>query len=233
VKTVWPGAPGENNRAGGDGAHPSAEASAGKLPKWLAFHEAGHAVAKLAQDEVDAIPGPFIRRVLIRPSTEWTTPLTSYRGVDLCGTMGLVEMDARAWLSRRADCADDPHYRHDARLDAIVDLAGPITEAKAKRMSSLAGFLLFCVMASGEDVRKAKARIAIADGIPDETVKLGETWEAATAVLRRHWRAVTALAEALLADLEIDGEEVDRIVAEAMPGAFPRLVAEVAERRAP
>jgi hypothetical protein len=87
-------------------------------------------------------------------------------------------------------------------------------------------------MASGVDVRKARAKIAIADGIADEDVKLTETWDTATKLLRRHWRAVTALAEALLLHLEIDGDEVQRIVAEAMPTAFPKLVARIGERRA-
>jgi hypothetical protein len=200
-----------------------ADQPANKVPQWLAYHEAGHAVAKLAQDEVEPIRGPTIRRVLIRPLAEWTLPLVSTRGHTLHGTCGMVEMDSRAWLMRRADCAADPAYRHDARLDAVVDLAGPVAEAKARRMSSLAGFLTFVEVAAGEDVRKARAKIAIADAIADEDVKLGDTWDTTTNLLRRHWPAVAALAEALLVEHEIDGEDVERIVVAALPTAFPRL----------
>jgi hypothetical protein len=41
--------------------------------RWVADHEAGHAVARLVQDRQTGRPGPPIRRVVIIPeSNPWT-----------------------------------------------------------------------------------------------------------------------------------------------------------------
>jgi hypothetical protein len=194
-------------------------------PRWIAYHEAGHAIARLALDETEPFPGPVIRRALIRRRSEWGQPLQLERGgVDSSGIAGIVEKDPRAWLYLSGMMSSDPRYRHAAGLDAIEAVAGPVAEAKARHLSSGAGYLGF-VLGTSNDLEQVRAKLAIAAGITADEVRFSDTWGAATHLLRRHWRAVKAVAEALVLQMELQGDEIERLVLGAMPEAFPRLLA--------
>lgn len=151
-------------------------------------------------------------------------PLQLEPGVDSGGIAGIAEKDPRAWSFLKDIMSGDAQYRHAAGLDAIEAVAGPVAEAKARHWSSGAGYLAF-VLGTSDDLDAARFKLAIATGIAADKVEFSDIWGAATTLLRQHWRAVGAVAEALLLRLELDGDEIERLVVDAMPEAFPRLLA--------
>src|SRR5689334_12813268 len=66
------------------------------MPRYLAYHEAGHVVARLALDLTAPCPAPYIRRVFLRPPEAWTTRFIDDTGCDYGQLQGMMEAKPRA-----------------------------------------------------------------------------------------------------------------------------------------
>jgi hypothetical protein len=91
-----------------------------------------------------------------------------------------------------------PRPQAPAQNDAVVALGGPIAELRRFRYSQLEQDQFWATAWSG-DLANARARY---DG------KLTRAIRRADRLLRRHWRAVERVADALLQRGELTGEEV-------------------------
>lgn len=191
-----------------------------KIPKYLAVHEAGHAVAACILYRVVGVSGwhPF-SRVFVRPRTDWQTPHVTRRGAAIpCGGM-LDEPDFYKPMFRKvrnAGLAPDLLATMRARMEAgaIVSIAGPFAEARYRRQSQAAAILAggdgdwkFIKMTTGEFCRtKAEQSALIAD------------LERRTSALLRvpaNWQAVLNVADALLAKRSLTSKQVYRIMGNA------------------
>src|SRR5690242_20377652 len=131
-------------------------AANGGVPRYLAFHEAGHAVARLALDRVAPCPGPVIRHVMVRPADTWGTPFAEADGLAQ-DTQGFVDTQTRVcswspWLDKTVEhvgVTEERRAESVAReravvwLDILEALAGPVAEARCRRETSLAGVRRF------------------------------------------------------------------------------------------
>ena len=164
-------------------------------------------MAQLAQDEHQDTPAPFIE--------EGWIDLDRIRDPQNTDDLGCVQADDRACPHYEYRLAHDPAYQHDAWLDA-----GPRAECRVRRWSSIAGYLSFH---KGGDFQRARRKVLVQRDGRTEGERMDAAWDEAGVLVRRHWPAITALAEALVARAHLDGDEVEAIVADAMPTAFPDL----------
>jgi hypothetical protein len=182
---------------------------------FVAFHEAGHVVARLAHAKDEEVPPPMLKRVVARPRKDWGTPFTRWRGDGARGLSGTTEMDMRV-LMATIPSIKEGHPELAASLpgriwrDAIEYLAGPVAEAQAKHQKSSCAIKASWHSTDLENARECLEAINRAD---DFDLLWRETW----VLVRRHWPAVLALGKALQDRHELDGEEAEDIVFEAMP----------------
>ena len=106
----------------------------GLVPPWLAFHEAGHAVAQLALDErMPTAPAP-VWRVVARRRGKWEEPYTDGLGREIMDIQGLVEGRDRCRPIEWDDAVrcGGPRLawaREALWLEVLQGLAGPVAEA--------------------------------------------------------------------------------------------------------
>lgn len=177
--------------------------------KWLAYHEAGHAVARLALDLVCEYPGPYTHRLIALPNNRLADGITDRRGNHIGDALGLAEQDSRVNLAvLPVLMASDlwptvrEHTLRQARYDIIECFAGPAAEG-IHRKSSKASTMLYHHLLGGTDFTRP-AMLAEALGIADHLNLFDEAWR----LMRSRWTSVRAVAEALHERLELDGEEV-------------------------
>ena len=124
--------------------------------------------------------------------------------------------------------------RHLARREVIELMAGYYAEGRLRHWTHVVSYFKFH---ANQDGKRAWEALEILTGVAGDGSKHGprEWWgvlqelsEKAWALVRVHWPAITALAEALLAKGELS-DEIKEIVAGSMPAAFPKLRAQMAE----
>ena len=179
-----------------------------RIGKWLAYHEAGHAVARLALDRELPYPGPMVYRVSITQHMDHR--IISSRGFDT-GAIGIAEMGARVWLSELPELIADARYwqqheesvKRKARLDIIESYAGPAAEGISRRYSK--GWIHLAFRTSDDFTRPVEVAKLLPMGNLDDLYN--EAWR----LMRRHWPSVKAVADALWIAKELDCEEVTRL----------------------
>jgi hypothetical protein len=209
----------------------------------LCHHEAGHAVARLALDERLGEPGPPILRVVVRPRAEWGTPYVGADGV-AHACLGIVEGDPRVPLWQLEDPAAAGRreaIRPDVTADMLENIAGPAADLRwqvrmerahvVPRLMQELGRTHYLTGPGNEGDMEYAARRAryLAGPDGDASALLREAWDKACELVNGHWEAIAALARRLRAQAAVAGEEVEAIVAAAMPGAFPLLLGRVAK----
>ncbi len=171
-------------------------------------------MARLALNERSRLPGPHIRRVVVRERGAWAEPFVGVRGDVTESLCGVVEMDQRCFSWNFKAAQGHPELEAQAReamwLDTVEDLAGPVAETRARGWSVGACWLM---LGKGGDFRRARARLRLLGRVSD----LQTAWDEAWVLVREHWPAVRAVAERLRERNELDGEEVEQMVQAVMP----------------
>lgn len=167
----------------------------------VAVHEAGHAVARLANP-----PHPEITSL-------------SIAGLPV-GILGLVDT-AAMWQPYMAVSQASPEtidlWRELAWKDVIFHLAGPIAELRWRRHSRLS--ILFvtsqfrerCLENDshelGSDLDRVRARLLWA--YPDDPHQaFNDAWEETEELVAKHWRTIVSLGRTLLKKGRIEGEDL-------------------------
>ncbi len=189
--------------------------------KYVAHHEAGHAVASWAMQRELGHDWIHFHRVFIRTKEQAKAgPYIDYRGREV-DCIGMLEGPSR-YNSVRRPVADIEYVNmspertaefkemwQNMEADVVELLAGSIAEARRRRCSRFAAML----MGGMEDYEEAKAKVCDFHRNQDEiTQVLGRLEQKASKVVRNHWSSVTALATALVDRMEIDGEEATAII---------------------
>lgn len=167
----------------------------------VAIHEAGHAVAQLANP-----PHPRIDFISIVGLPD--------------GLLGLVQTEA-SWQPYMATCSVDPaiieHWRQLAQKDVINYLAGPIAELRWRRhprASIQFGSQQFgerCLdsdsLEPGNDLDRVRTRLLWA--FPDDPHGAFDcAWFDTEELVAMHWNAILFLGRALLEKGRIEGADL-------------------------
>ncbi len=166
-----------------------------------AVHEAGHAVALLADPPHPCID--FISIVGLRD-----------------GLLGLVEVQTR-WQPFMATCSASPEataqFRQLAYKDVTQHMAGPVAELRWRRLTR-AGILIagrwqrdHCLgsstLESGSDLDRIRTRLLWA--YPDDPHQaFSHAWAETEELVAKHWRAIVLLGRTLRNNGRIGGEEL-------------------------
>jgi hypothetical protein len=175
-----------------------------KYPRILAIHEAGHAV-------VGVIQGRWIDGVHMRTKQEVRTgdKIITERGVAV-HAQGLVEGSSMVHPASVKDCLAQgiviPVHRDFALIDMIGLAAGAVAEARHSRRS-VVEIMLFGGGTGDHEEMRARAEL-----LPDPHEAEDEAWASAKQLVRKHWRAVEALADVLQRRRYTPGEQVHAIV---------------------
>jgi len=179
-----------------------------KVTTGTAYHEAGHAVVR-------ARLGLSLRRVTVKP-----TP----------GTLGHVEgASLPRWLCNMMEAEDPWNHAWAVRriLHEITSLhAGALAERiKTKQALDVEG------AQSDRDQALDFASTVTPDSYPKEMRALWAWLELrASRLLREHWKAVEAVAQALLEQQALTGNQVLTVIAKADPSAIGSRPLSPAER---
>jgi hypothetical protein len=184
-------------------------------------HEAGHALARWRF-------GHATHRVVVqtRAAFEAGVGIRNHRG-DLIHCEGMVEgyeiCDGPHEASNLPATSASGFLDHvltrnvDREVDLIVSCAGYVAEARYRRWSPGA-----CAFAGALDdlahVRKVLDEWGLNEDARREAARLAEDRAKALVRSPRGWRAVKAMADALLARGELDGGEVARLCRDAYDG---------------
>jgi len=200
----------------------------GPVPRWVAVHEAGHAVAGWAMQRALGLEGYRFQRILVRSAEEVAA------GAHVTGLgcrvncLGMVEETARyqpvghyvpdgmqSAASRAERGRMIAAWRNNMEADVIELLAGTLAEARCRRIARTE------VLRSGGRGDYALALRKAHDFARDEH-ELGRLmnglWRRAATLLRdpAHWAAVGALADALLERHTLDGAEACTLIEQAV-----------------
>jgi hypothetical protein len=179
-----------------------------RIGKWLAYHEAGHAVARLALDRELPYPGQMVKRVSIVERIDQR--IISSRGT-VMHAIGMAEQDGRVQLATLPALMADPEYwsrfqadiEQRARMAIIESYAGPAAEGISRRWSKAGIYFTLCNtpdFTHPEDVSKLLP-MGNLDALYDEAWRL----------MRRNWPSVKTVADAWWIAKELDGDEVERL----------------------
>jgi hypothetical protein len=174
-------------------------------PEFVAHHEAGHAVAIVLAFRTAAwlpYPPPSVR---VR-SVEITEDTPGQWGGNCVGT----NIYSTRWP---IECIAEP-YRDLMEAQIVIHLAGGIAEAVHRGERRRQEVLAFAASNCSIDGDLKQARAVLADlrrltGCRYDEQRFAER---ALALLLAHWRAVEALAAALVEDHRIEGDQVEAIV---------------------
>jgi hypothetical protein len=198
-------------------------------PRYVAVHEAGHAVAGWVVQK--QIPGqesfrPFHCVVVRSPEEIRAGPYIDSRNRAL-EIQGIVEASDRYQSlgpeHRKQREETDPRFLESARCcmeaDVVVALAGPIAEAKYRHRSRVA-----VTLEGGRSDLEAATRKAadFARNRADLRAMMTMLYRRSLMVVREHWPVITSFSDALLAQGTIDVEE-----------ALPMFEAAMASQSAP
>ncbi len=119
-------------------------------------------MARLTLDELSGVPGPHIRRVVVRERGAWTESFVGVRDAWTTGLCGIVETDPRCFSWAFEGVQGHPAIEASAReamwLDAVEDLAGPAAETRARRWDSITAWVM---LGKGGDFRNARQRLEL------------------------------------------------------------------------
>lgn len=178
-------------------------------PRYWAIHEAGHAVTSCVTQMDLGWQWPPFGRVFLRSLSEIAAgPYEDDRG-RRHHVAGMVERSERYTPLGKAVLAQMPdELRREARAameaDSIVALAGPLAEARARRIAAL------IVLASWGSADSEDAERKIADFAPSEadTHTLYRELLARSALLvQRHWDLIVEFANMLRCHRHMTGHE--------------------------
>jgi hypothetical protein len=155
---------------------------------------------------------------IISESDPWTIQHTERDGRVQQDVEGVVDRDDRCMsldvLEASRGTPKQEIVEQDVWLDSIEYLAGPVAEAISRGWSSQEGWDRGWEQSLWDlDIERATHRLWLL-GRSDEDVKVA--WEEAWALVTAHWGAVRALGDALLLKNELNGEEVEGIVFQAL-----------------
>lgn len=188
-------------------------------PEGLATHEAGHAVARLALNEMFQPAGPPLDGATIRPQGS---------------KLGETVMEDRVPVAVLEAGVLMPDGLQAAALDAVEALAGPLAEVRHgwphawgnERWQAAARGLqlsLTADCADGDTAVVAKLLYYLTrHGAGERGAVLARLWCVAVALLDQGWPAVEAVADALLLAGELDGHTIERVWRAARPSEEQR-----------
>jgi len=173
-------------------------------PLWLAVHEVGHAVARLALDETLPYPGPMVKEV------------TVVRDGD---HLGFARMDSRAPLDLRGhlDHMAPEHLSRNIRLQLVDALAGYVAELRQRQGVFGPGFVKDRVVAaclSAVEVENdfdAASGLAMWEAPGSEQALLGEAYRVACALVEREWLGIVDVARCLQNAGTLPGDEFENL----------------------
>ena len=178
----------------------------------VAVHEAGHAVASWYVQQMLGRDWCQFERVFIRtPEEVFTGPYVDQRGRQI-QCVGLME-----GLSRYNPGIFDPLsappdirslIRQNMEADVITSLAGPIAEARIRKCSLAAAYLI----GGKDDYDFAKRCVADFEGEADTSRAIEKLQERAKTIVRQRWGSVLALADRLLANRSLTGPEALAVI---------------------
>ena len=193
--------------------------SAGAPHLWLAVHEAAHAVAGLALDELPPYPGPFLRSVSALPGA---------------GTLGHCAKPMRVVCDMIPLAAYPAEFRDNAaiqcRYDIIESLAGPMAEARQRggmmavavsRRQWIATLLDVDPVDETEDAARIQQSLAWLD-TPDRAAEIDRLWSVAQALLHAEWPGICAMGRVLRDAGQIEGHAFKLAWLAARPAAKAR-----------
>lgn len=150
----------------------------------VAYHEAGHAVADLAQ-------GIDVAGVTIVPSGDRLGKCIFSMGSE--------------WRDFHPDFDRSPKTVRRTKTVAVCFLGGPVAEDIVTDRWVLDG--------NEHDIREASLMLDhLCSSDEESEALLHEAWKRTKRLLRRHWAAVDAIAKALLEYNELDGRQVKALM---------------------
>lgn len=186
-------------------------------PLTIAMHEAGHAVAMLANP-----PHPYIASVSVNGLAD-----------DILGLVDVRAMWQPWMLDAGADDDAVELMRGLASKDAIFFLAGPIAELRWRGHSRAAiwfGAPQFADQCLGQhappsDTDLGRVRTRLAWAYPgSERECFNTAWLEAEAIVAKHWRSIQAIGRTLAERKYIEGDELDdlwrKVGLRSAPGTF-------------
>jgi hypothetical protein len=171
---------------------------------WTAVHECGHAVARLALDELPPYPGPLLRSVSIIANAD---------------SVGRVDGQPRVMFMLEHESMTDRmrhHQRRQLRYDIVQFLAGYVAEMYQR------GGLLAPILArdgfirqilSGEldavpDFHSARQHLGWLNP-PNPSVELSRLWDNTYGLIACEWQGLKRISRVLLEREFMDGEEFE------------------------
>ena len=202
-----------------------------KIPRWIAIHEAGHAVAHwhVAKELFGPNGWCGFERVFVRtPEEAASGPYIDDRGREnycsgmiegpafynaiaaLTGERGLMLDLGMPPEANEAECARiRAQLPKSMEAEVISRLAGPIAEAKYRRIS----FVLATIFGGESDWKIASACAWDFCRTEDQHGQLLEKLRRrASSIIRQNWAAVNAVADTLLLRHSLTGEEATAII---------------------
>ena len=110
------------------------------------------------------------------------------------------------------------HYRDPMERQVVIELAGGVAEAIYRGERRKEEVLRFAIRhcCIGTDLKRARAVLGDLRRLTGVRFDAQPFAERARALLLTHWRAVTALASALVEDRRIEGDRVEAIIDHSM-----------------
>jgi hypothetical protein len=198
------------------------------IPRYVAIHEAGHAVAAwaLSKDAGWSFRGAGFDRIVIRTRFEAAiAPYIDDRGREV-DCVGIVEgatfynpslsfvPDMKVYDADSDSLVDDNSFfveRERRRMEAevICLFAGPLAEARYRRISPWRAFLF------GGETDNERARLVLRDFYRSDDL-LGQAYATlyrrASALVGKHWSAIDRVASALMIQRSLSGDEALPII---------------------
>jgi len=200
------------------------------IRRWVACHEAGHAVASWVMQRELGLDGCHFERIVVRTVSE------AEAGAYITGMgcridcLGMVEEPARyqavgryvpdgmnGGVSRAEHDRIVGAWRRNMEADVIELLAGTLAEARCRRISRSRVLLSG---GSGDYAAALRKAHDFARTEHDLSVMMAALWKRSAAVLRppSRWAAVEALANALLERHVLEADEACAIIERAVRG---------------
>jgi hypothetical protein len=200
-----------------------------EIPKYLAIHEAGHAVASHLMQKRLGRDWPQFERIVLRTREEIKAgPFIDLRGREHDHIQGIVEGGDRYIAIGRngviANCNVTPpellaQLRKNMEADVIQLMSGPAAEARYRRWPGAGPDFYFAVFlreVTFTDFEEAHRKIQDFCSTDDETGELfNALLEQSIRLVARNWPAITTLASELLQVRSMEADEAVRIIESA------------------
>jgi hypothetical protein len=184
--------------------------------RYVAVHEAGHAVASWHVQQMLGRDRCQFERVFIRTPEEVSAgPYIDQRGRPI-QCIGLMEGPSRYNPGVFNPISAPPDirslHRQNMEAEVITSLAGPIAEARIRKCSLAAAYLV----GGKDDYDMAKRCVADFEGEADMSEAFGKLQERAGTIVRQRWSSVLALADKLRVHRSVTGPEAVTVIEAAL-----------------